>query len=46
MVGQKKARKAAGVVLRMIQEAKMAGRAVLLAGKPGTGQYHSKEVRF
>jgi predicted ATP-dependent serine protease len=29
---------AAGVVLRMIEEGKIAGRAVLIAGQPGTGK--------
>mmetsp|Transcript_9183 Transcript_9183/g.15069 ORF Transcript_9183/g.15069 Transcript_9183/m.15069 type:complete len:468 (+) Transcript_9183:190-1593(+) len=38
MVGQLAARKAAGVVLQMIREGKIAGRAVLLAGQPGTGK--------
>mmetsp|Transcript_22889 Transcript_22889/g.42797 ORF Transcript_22889/g.42797 Transcript_22889/m.42797 type:complete len:472 (+) Transcript_22889:159-1574(+) len=38
MVGQTEARKAAGVVLRMIQEGNMSGRAVMLAGPPGTGK--------
>ena len=38
MVGQAAARKASGVVYRMIQEGKIAGRAILLAGKPGTGK--------
>ncbi|KAH6759880.1 P-loop containing nucleoside triphosphate hydrolases superfamily protein [Perilla frutescens var. hirtella] len=38
MVGQAPARKAAGVILKMIQEGKIAGRAVLLAGQPGTGK--------
>ncbi|XP_073966254.1 ruvB-like helicase 2 rept [Choristoneura fumiferana] len=38
MVGQKMARKAAGIVLQMIREGKIAGRAVLLAGQPGTGK--------
>lgn len=38
MVGQTKARKAAGVILNMIREGKIAGRAVLLAGQPGTGK--------
>mmetsp|Transcript_20796 Transcript_20796/g.34427 ORF Transcript_20796/g.34427 Transcript_20796/m.34427 type:complete len:471 (+) Transcript_20796:198-1610(+) len=38
MVGQADARKAAGVVLRMIQQGNMSGRAVLLAGPPGTGK--------
>eukprot|EP00798_Chlamydomonas_sp_ICE-L_P030873 gene30873-35917_t len=38
MVGQIRARKAAGVILQMIREGKIAGRAVLLAGQPGTGK--------
>jgi len=38
MVGQGKARRAAGVILSMIREGKIAGRAVLLAGQPGTGK--------
>ncbi|CAI9102407.1 OLC1v1000670C1 [Oldenlandia corymbosa var. corymbosa] len=38
MVGQTSARKAAGVIVKMIQEGKIAGRAVLIAGKPGTGK--------
>lgn len=38
MVGQAHARKAAGVILQMIREGKIAGRAVLLAGQPGTGK--------
>ncbi|KAL6751304.1 TIP49 C-terminus-domain-containing protein [Haematococcus lacustris] len=38
MVGQVRARKAAGVILNMIKEGKIAGRAVLLAGQPGTGK--------
>jgi len=38
MVGQTSARKAAGVILEMIKEGKIAGRAVLLAGQPGTGK--------
>ena len=38
MVGQASARKASGVVFKMIQEGKIAGRAILLAGKPGTGK--------
>ncbi|CAH8280964.1 unnamed protein product [Arabidopsis lyrata] len=38
MVGQVKARKAAGVILQMIREGKIAGRAILLAGQPGTGK--------
>ncbi|XP_046444175.1 ruvB-like 2 [Daphnia pulex] len=38
MVGQLTARRAAGVVLEMIREGKIAGRAVLIAGQPGTGK--------
>lgn len=38
MVGQKAARRAAGVILQLIREGKIAGRAVLLAGQPGTGK--------
>jgi RuvB-like protein 2 len=38
MVGQLDARRAAGVTVRMIQDGKIAGRAVLLAGQPGTGK--------
>ncbi|XP_062591181.1 ruvB-like 2 [Saccostrea cucullata] len=38
MVGQTEARRAAGVILEMIKEGKIAGRAVLIAGHPGTGK--------
>lgn len=38
MVGQAEARRAAGIVYKMIDEGKIAGRAILLAGKPGTGK--------
>lgn len=38
LVGQKEARKAAGIVLSMIREGKIAGRAVLIGGQPGTGK--------
>ncbi|KOX72680.1 RuvB-like 2 [Melipona quadrifasciata] len=38
MVGQLMARRAAGVVLEMIKDGKIAGRAILLAGQPGTGK--------
>lgn len=38
MVGQHKARRAVGVIYRMIKEGKISGRAILLAGKPGTGK--------
>ena len=33
-----RARKAAGVILKMVQEGKIAGRAVLMAGPPSTGK--------
>eukprot|EP01118_Nematostelium_gracile_P015558 TRINITY_DN6259_c0_g1_i2.p1 TRINITY_DN6259_c0_g1~~TRINITY_DN6259_c0_g1_i2.p1 ORF type:complete len:459 (+),score=129.47 TRINITY_DN6259_c0_g1_i2:182-1558(+) len=38
MVGQGPAREAAGLVVDMIRSKKMAGRALLLAGGPGTGK--------
>jgi|TARA_B100000513_G_scaffold164501_1_gene80838 RuvB-like protein 2 len=38
MVGQAQARKAAGVILKMIKEGEIAGRAILIAGQPGTGK--------
>lgn len=38
LVGQEVAREAAGVVVELIKSRKMAGRAVLLAGPPGTGK--------
>jgi len=38
MVGQLNARKAAGVIIRMIKEGKIAGRGILLAGQPSTGK--------
>ncbi|XP_010182529.1 PREDICTED: ruvB-like 2, partial [Mesitornis unicolor] len=38
MVGQLAARRAAGVIVEMIKEGKIAGRAVLIAGHPGTGK--------
>ncbi|KAG7285091.1 E3 ubiquitin-protein ligase hel2 [Staphylotrichum longicolle] len=38
LVGQEKARKAAAVVLEMIKQGKIAGRAVLIAGPPSTGK--------
>jgi len=38
MVGQAGARRAAGIVYKMIKEGKIAGRAILLAGQPGTGK--------
>lgn len=44
MVGQQSARRAAGVVLEMIREGKIAGRAVLIAGQPGTGKSYFLHV--
>ncbi|XP_013383516.1 ruvB-like 1 [Lingula anatina] len=38
LVGQELAREAAGIVIELIKSKKMAGRAVLLAGPPGTGK--------
>ncbi|KAL3372713.1 hypothetical protein AABB24_004984 [Solanum stoloniferum] len=38
MVGQIPARKAAGIMVKMVQQGKIAGRALLLAGQPGTGK--------
>jgi RuvB-like protein 2 len=38
MVGQKEARRAAGVILQMIKDGKIAGRGVLIGGQPGTGK--------
>ena len=38
MVGQLEARKAAGIIMNMIKEGKIAGRAILIGGQPGTGK--------
>ena len=38
MIGQMEARRAAGIILQMIKEGKIAGRAVLIGGTPGTGK--------
>lgn len=38
LVGQERAREACGVVVDLIRSRKMAGRALLLAGAPGTGK--------
>jgi len=38
MVGQKKAREAAGRVVSLVKKGKLGGRSVLLAGPPGTGK--------
>jgi len=37
-VGQEQAREACGIVVDMIRQKKMAGRALLLTGAPGTGK--------
>jgi RuvB-like protein 2 len=38
MVGQLSARKSAGIILKLIRAGKIAGRAILIAGQPGTGK--------
>lgn len=38
MVGQTSARKAAGLICRLVKAGRIAGRAILLAGQPGTGK--------
>jgi len=38
MVGQEKAREAAGLVVRMIKEGKLSGKSIIFAGPPGTGK--------
>lgn len=38
MVGQVKARRAAGLILKLVQAGQIAGRAVLIAGPPSTGK--------
>lgn len=38
MIGQGAARKAAGIILRLIKAGKIAGRGVVMAGQPGTGK--------
>ncbi|OII78051.1 RuvB-like DNA helicase [Cryptosporidium andersoni] len=38
MIGQKLGRKAAGIIVQMIRQGKIAGRAILLSGQPGTGK--------
>lgn len=38
MVGQKDARRAAGIVTNMVREGKIAGRCILIAGEPSTGK--------
>ncbi|PGH17699.1 RuvB-like helicase 2 [Polytolypa hystricis UAMH7299] len=38
LVGQEKARKAAAIILQMVKDGKIAGRAVLISGPPSTGK--------
>lgn len=38
LVGQVEAREGCGVIVELIKQKKMAGRALLLAGPPGTGK--------
>jgi len=38
MVGQEKAREAAGLVVKLIKEGKLSGKCIILAGPPGTGK--------
>ncbi|EHY54846.1 RuvB-like protein 2 [Exophiala dermatitidis] len=38
LIGQEKARKAAAVILQMVKDGKIAGRAVLVAGPPSSGK--------
>ena len=38
MVGQCEARRAAGIIMTMVQKGQIAGRAVLIGGQPGTGK--------
>lgn len=38
MVGQERAREAAGLVVKMIKEGKLSGKTIILAGPPGTGK--------
>ena len=38
LVGQEKAREAMGITVELIKTKKMAGRALMLAGAPGTGK--------
>jgi len=45
MVGQVSARRAAGVIVKLIQAGKIAGRAVLIAGQPGTGKVSREEKK-
>lgn len=37
-IGQKQAREAAGIIVELVRQKRMAGRGVLFSGKPGTGK--------
>ncbi len=38
MVGQTRAREAAGLIVQMVKEGKLSGRTIIIAGPPGTGK--------
>lgn len=38
MVGQRTARKASGMIVKLVQQKKIAGKGILIAGQPGTGK--------
>lgn len=38
MVGQGKARKAAGLIVKMVQDGRISGKAILMAGPPSSGK--------
>jgi RuvB-like protein 2 len=38
MIGQGPARRAAGIILKMVQQGKIAGRAILMSGPPSSGK--------
>ena len=38
MIGQLNARKAASMIVKMVQSGRISGKGVLIAGKPGSGK--------
>lgn len=38
LIGQRNARKAAAMIVKLVQQGKISGKGVLIAGKPGTGK--------
>jgi hypothetical protein len=38
MIGQRSARKASAMIVKLVQQGKISGKGVLIAGKPGTGK--------